>query len=121
MQRALNATNIHSTASYERVSTSFPSLIINGRDLGHISFGGGMAGSLAITVAETLKNPETIRGGQLGGPVAFFDRDYTSVVILSPLNHFMVANMEVESDAFRLDLGLMGSIEVRFMDTQKKK
>lgn len=115
MQRALNATNIQHSASYERVSTSFPSLIINGRDLGHISFAGGMAGSLAIAVAETFKNPETIRGGQLGGPVAFFDRHYTAVVIVSPLNHFMVANMQVESDAPRLDLGLMGSIEVRFI------
>ena len=55
--------------------------------------------------------PETLRGGRLGGPVAFFDHDYSAVVIMSPLNNFMAANMETELDA--LNFGLMGSIEVR--------
>ena len=56
--------------------------------------------------------PETLRGGRLGGPVAFFDHDYTAVVIMSPLNNFMAANMETELDV--LNFGLMGSIEVRY-------
>ena len=55
--------------------------------------------------------PETLRGGRLGGPVAFFDHDYSAVVIMSPLNNFMAANMETELDV--LNFGLMGSIEVR--------
>ena len=56
--------------------------------------------------------PETVRGGRLGGPVAFFDQEYSAVVILSPLNHFMAVNMEVEANVF--NFGLMGSIEVWF-------
>ena len=55
---------------------------------------------------------DTIRGGQLGGPVAFFNQDYTAVVILSALNHFMVSNMVVEGYHELLNFGLMGSIEV---------
>jgi hypothetical protein len=38
-----------------------------------------------------------IRGGELGGPVAFFDADGTRVVVLSPMSQFMIANMEVRS------------------------
>ena len=54
--------------------------------------------------------PESLRGGRLGGPVAFFDRDYTAVVIMSPLNQFMATNMEFDDNV--LNFGLMGSIEV---------
>ena len=54
--------------------------------------------------------PESLRGGRLGGPVAFFDRDYTAVVIMSPLNQFMATNIEVDDNV--LNFGLMGSIEV---------
>ena len=39
--------------------------------------------------------PESLRGGRLGGPVAFFDRDYTAVVIMSPLNQFMATKFGV--------------------------
>jgi hypothetical protein len=41
--------------------------------------------------------PVPIRGGELGGPVAFFDADGTRVVVLSPMSQFMIANMEVRS------------------------
>ena len=54
--------------------------------------------------------PETLRSGRLGGPVAFFDHDYSAVIILSPLNNSMVLNMETEGNG--LNFGLMGSIEV---------
>ena len=61
--------------------------------------------------------PESLRGGRLGGPVAFFDRDYTAVVIMSPLNQFMTANMEVDDNV--LNFGLMGSIEVSTLKITK--
>ena len=63
----------------------------------------------------TANNPETIRGGQLGGPVAFFDKEYEAVAILSPLNHFMVTSMV--TDDTTLNFGLMGSIKVNLQQT----
>jgi hypothetical protein len=61
-----------------------------------------------------------IRGGELGGPVAFFNELGTEVVILSSLSQFMASNMEVryvrdedKNISFPvLDFGLMGSIQV---------
>ena len=62
----------------------------------------------------TSAYPDTIRGGQLGGPVVFFDKAYSAVVLISPLNNFMVSNMEVKmkNNKTVLDFGLMGSIQV---------
>jgi len=51
----------------------------------------------------------------LGGPVAFFDRDYQAVVLISPLNHFMITNQVTDiytNDSTVLSYGLMGSIQV---------
>ena len=66
----------------------------------------------------TWKMP--IRGGELGGPVAFFNKVGTEVVILSSMSQFMASNMEVRyvRDEIKnisfpvLDFGLMGSIQV---------
>ena len=46
--------------------------------------------------------------------MAFFDKDYSAVVILSPLNHFMTSSMEVrmQNGTTVLDFGLMGSFQV---------
>ncbi len=54
----------------------------------------------------------TIRGGQLGGPTAFFNEDGSRVILISPLNNFMVANLEtrVVGDDTVLDYGLMASV-----------
>ena len=62
-----------------------------------------------------------IRGGELGGPIAFFDETGSQVLILSPLSQFMASNIEVRQvkDEDKnivfpvLDFGLMGSIKVR--------
>ncbi len=78
-----------------------------------------------------------IRGGELGGPVVFFDETGSEVLILSPLSQFMATNMEVRyvknsttSTTFPvLDFGLMGSVEVNWIillackksDKQKRK
>ena len=58
---------------------------------------------------------ETIRGGQLGGVVGFFDENATKVIILSSLSQFMVANLEVNEYEGTpvLNYGLMGSVQVR--------
>ena len=61
-----------------------------------------------------------IRGGELGGPIAFFDETGSQVLILSPLSQFMASNIEVRQvkDEDKnivfpvLDFGLMGSIKV---------
>ena len=65
--------------------------------------------------ARTHRAPDTIRSGQLGGPIAFFDRHYQAVVLISPLNHFMITNQwtDIHGDGSTvLNYGLMGSIQV---------
>ena len=58
----------------------------------------------------------TIRDGNYGGPVAFFSQDGSSVVIVSPLNEFMISNMKHEASVRGVDnhpgvlnYGLMGN------------
>ena len=54
---------------------------------------------------------KSIRDGHIGGPIAFFDRDYTAVVIVSPLNQYMVASTEVDSEEGLINFGLMASVK----------
>ena len=60
---------------------------------------------------------KSIRDGHIGGPIAFFDRDYTAVVIVSPLNQYMVANTEVDSEEGLINFGLMASVKASYFKT----
>ncbi len=55
----------------------------------------------------------TIRGGNYGGVLVLFDRSGDRVVILSPLQNFLVTNMRhrVSSNINALDFGLLGSVQ----------
>lgn len=52
------------------------------------------------------------RDGEYGGPLMLYNTDMSHLVILSPLNNFMVSSMVHNKEEQSLQWGLMGSIKV---------
>ena len=58
-----------------------------------------MAGWAAASVGpltSNFKGPSRIRQGQYGGPLILFDDSLSNVLIISPLNNFMVSSLVVD-------------------------
>lgn len=102
------------------VSTSYPSLVVNidNNDKGFWSYGGRMAGTPCISIGRLENSTWSIRDGNFGGPLLFFNEMGNEVVIMSPLTNFLVSNFahrkngnpDLEHHPGVLDFGLMGSI-----------
>ena len=116
------------------MSTAYPSLQVTAggqeaADLSYLSYGGFMGGWAALSVGQWGNENKSIRSlstnhsifsdtfltshrdGEYGGPLVLFNTEVSQVLILSPLNNYLVSSLHHRQDTDSLQWGLMASVE----------
>eukprot|EP01084_Bolivina_argentea_P145762 255414_1 len=99
------------TNNPDKIISSFPSFLINNKNLGYVKWSGQqIGGNTQIGIFDSQVNKAKIQGGRIEtGPMALFNQNMTECIVISALTDHMAAS-DFTANNTEIQYGLIGNI-----------